>query len=95
MAYSVAWSVRRAVKPLTSQAFRHKVRHALLRKAYFDDSYATPPLVAAGARGAIVEPEIKYPPHAASQGRNAASTSWAISPRRAASANRRARCCAS
>ena len=63
LAYRVAWGIRRAVKPLTTQAFRHKVRHALLRKAYFDDSYATPPLVAAGARGALVEPEIKYPAH--------------------------------
>ena len=39
MAYRVAWGIRRAVKPLTTQAFRHRVRHALLRKAYFDDSY--------------------------------------------------------
>jgi glycosyltransferase involved in cell wall biosynthesis len=45
VAYRVAWGARRAVKPLTSQAFRHRVRHALMRRAYFDESYATPPLV--------------------------------------------------
>ena len=46
MAYRVAWGIRGAVKPLTTQKFRHRVRHALLRKAYFDDGYATPPLIA-------------------------------------------------
>ncbi|MEO8753393.1 MAG: hypothetical protein ABI624_12020, partial [Casimicrobiaceae bacterium] len=65
VAYRVAWGIRRAVKPLTTQAFRHRVRHALLRKAYFDDSYATPPLApAAGgvpARTAMSTP--KYPAH--------------------------------
>ena len=63
--YRVAWGIRGAVKPLTSQAFRHRVRHALLRRAYFDDSYATPPLVAAtGATAAPpAEPLIKYPAH--------------------------------
>src|SRR4029453_14023235 len=35
IAYRMAWGVRRAVKPLTTQAFRHRIRHALLRKAYF------------------------------------------------------------
>jgi glycosyltransferase involved in cell wall biosynthesis len=63
-AYRFAWGLRRAVKPLTTQAFRHRVRHALLRKAYFDESYATPPLApgdtrAGGAHAALV----KYPPH--------------------------------
>jgi glycosyltransferase involved in cell wall biosynthesis len=60
--YRVAWGIRRAVKPLTTQAFRHRVRHALLRRAYFDDSYATPPLVtAAGPMGMPAEPLVKYP----------------------------------
>ncbi len=68
MAYRVAWGIRRAVKPLTTQAFRHRVRHALLRKAYFDDSYATPPLVATGASlmeadRAAPPPVVKYPAH--------------------------------
>jgi len=61
-AYRVAWGLRRAVKPLTTQSFRHRVRHALLRKAYFDDDYATPPLVAP-APGAAPEPSIRYPAH--------------------------------
>ncbi len=61
-AYRVAWGVRRAVKPLTTQAFRHRVRHALLRKAYFDDSYTTPPLVAP-AESSSAEPVIRYPAH--------------------------------
>jgi len=68
LAYRAAWGIRRAVKPLTTQSFRHKVRHALLRKAYFDESYATPPLVVAGARGALVEPEVKYPAHVRARG---------------------------
>lgn len=70
VAYRAAWGLRAAVKPLTSQAFRHRVRHALMRKAYFDDSYATPPLVTsasatgggvivAGSPGTVV-----YPAHA-------------------------------
>ncbi len=67
IAYRLAWGVRRAVKPLTTQAFRHRVRHALLRKAYFDDSYATPPLVAPGQlMPHSTEPAqavVKYPPH--------------------------------
>lgn len=62
LAYRVAWGLRRAVKPLTTQSFRHRVRHALLRKAYFDDDYATPPLVAPAA-GAAPEPAIRYPAH--------------------------------
>lgn len=62
--YRVAWGIRGAVKPLTSQAFRHRVRHALLRRAYFDDSYQTPPLVTTpGAATAPSEPIIKYPVH--------------------------------
>jgi glycosyltransferase involved in cell wall biosynthesis len=62
--YRVAWGIRGAVKPLTSQAFRHRVRHALLRRAYFDESYATPPLVAqAGPLAAPSEPLVKYPAH--------------------------------
>jgi glycosyltransferase involved in cell wall biosynthesis len=66
MVYGLAWRARRAVKPLTSQAFRHRVRHALLRRAYFDDNYTTPPLVAsvAGGGGAPVAPAIVYPSHA-------------------------------
>ena len=73
-AYRLAWGIRRAVKPLTTQSFRHRVRHALLRKAYFDDSYATPPLVAAGqlAGHAPASPVIKYPPHKLAQGSEAA-----------------------
>ena len=64
IAYRVAWGVRGAVKPLTTQAFRHRVRHLLLRKAYFDDSYATPPLVAAaGHAAAAAPPAVAYPPH--------------------------------
>ena len=65
VAYRVAWGIRRAVKPLTTQAFRHRVRHALLRKAYFDDSYETPPLVtAAGSLApAGAAATSKYPAH--------------------------------
>jgi glycosyltransferase involved in cell wall biosynthesis len=44
VAYRAAWGIRHAVKPLTTQAFRHRVRHSLLRKAYFDDRYQIPPL---------------------------------------------------
>ena len=44
--YRAAWALRHAVKPWTSQAFRHRVRHGLLRRAYFDDRYVTPPLTA-------------------------------------------------
>ena len=65
-AYRLAWGIRRAVKPLTTQSFRHRVRHALLRKAYFDESYATPPLVAPDGTLHTVgahAPLIKYPPH--------------------------------
>jgi len=62
LAYRVAWGLRRAVKPLTTQAFRHRVRHALLRKAYFDDSYTTPPLVAP-MESASTGPAIRYPAH--------------------------------
>jgi glycosyltransferase involved in cell wall biosynthesis len=64
-AYRFAWGLRRAVKPLTSQAFRHRVRHALLRKAYFDDTYTTPPLGPGEMRpnGAAHAPVVKYPPH--------------------------------
>lgn len=64
-AYRVAWGVRRAIKPLTTQSFRHRVRHALLRKAYFDDSYATPPLVPGDGRAGAAghAPLVKYPPH--------------------------------
>jgi len=47
VAYRAAWGVRHAVKPLTSQAFRHRVRHTLLRKAYFDHRYQIPPLAPA------------------------------------------------
>ncbi len=66
--YRAAWGLRAAVKPLTSQAFRHRVRHALMRKAYFDDSYATPPLVtpAAGGGRMLVSASpaaIAYPAH--------------------------------
>ncbi|MFO1322778.1 MAG: glycosyltransferase family 4 protein [Burkholderiales bacterium] len=68
MAYRVAWGIRRAVKPLTTQAFRHRVRHALLRRAYFDDSYATPPLVTPSGPGhgpaaAPAPPVRKFPAH--------------------------------
>ena len=68
IAYRVAWRARRAVKPLTSQAFRHRVRHALLRKAYFDDTYATPPLAVANgpptaATGAPATPAVVYAAH--------------------------------
>lgn len=63
MAYRVAWGIRGAVKPLTTQAFRHRVRHLLLRKAYFDDSYATPPLVAAAGHAAAAAPAVAYPAH--------------------------------
>ena len=45
-AYRGAWGIRRAVKPLTTQSFRHRVRHSLLRRAYYDDRYVTPPLSA-------------------------------------------------
>lgn len=62
LAYRVAWGLRRAVKPLTTQSFRHRVRHALLRKAYFDDDYATPPLTASAADG-TAEAAIRYPAH--------------------------------
>ncbi|MFO1395980.1 MAG: glycosyltransferase [Burkholderiales bacterium] len=63
--YRVAWGIRGAVKPLTTQAFRHRVRHALLRRAYFDDSYATPPLVTAAGSPLAPPPEplVKYPAH--------------------------------
>lgn len=56
VAYRAAWGLRAAVKPLTSQAFRHRVRHALMRRAYFDDSYVTPPLVtpASAAGGGVI-----------------------------------------
>jgi len=68
IAYGVAWRARRAVKPLTSQAFRHRVRHALLRKAYFDDTYATPPLATANGppaseAGAPAALAVVYPAH--------------------------------
>ncbi len=68
VAYRVAWGIRGAVKPLTSQAFRHRVRHALLRRAYFDNSYTTPPLVSAGEAmagiGANAAPgPVRYPAH--------------------------------
>ena len=67
MAYKAAWGIRRAVKPLTTQAFRHRVRHALLRKAYFDESYSTPPLVTPAGQlvphAGTAGPVIKYPPH--------------------------------
>ena len=74
MAYRAAWGVRRAVKPLTSQSFRHRVRHALMRKAYFDDSYVTPPLTPAHAGVPSLAPAptphaISYPPHVARQAR--------------------------
>ena len=74
MAYRAAWGVRRAVKPLTSQSFRHRVRHALMRKAYFDDSYVTPPLTPAPAGVPALAPAptphaISYPPHVARQAR--------------------------
>ncbi len=68
--YRAAWGLRAAVKPLTSQAFRHRVRHALMRKAYFDDSYATPPLVtpASAAGGGVIlatsPGTVVYPAHA-------------------------------
>ena len=68
--YRAAWGLRAAVKPLTSQAFRHRVRHALMRKAYFDDSYATPPLVtpaSASGGGVLVAGgpvPVAYPAHA-------------------------------
>ncbi len=66
-AYRAAWGARRAVKPLTSQAFRHRVRHALMRKAYFDDSYATPPFAPAGGSPAHGHegPPVVYPAHVA------------------------------
>ena len=69
IAYRVAWGIRGAVKPLTTQAFRHRVRHALMRKAYFDDSYATPPLVtpAGTVHGGAPEPAIRYPAHVAAK----------------------------
>ena len=53
--YRAAWGLRHAVKPLTTQAFRHRIRHTLLRKAYFDASYKIPPLtpVPAGASGML------------------------------------------
>jgi glycosyltransferase involved in cell wall biosynthesis len=67
IAYRMAWGVRRAVKPLTTQAFRHRIRHALLRKAYFDETYTTPPLVTGAQLGAPAAPVVKYPPHKLSQ----------------------------
>ncbi len=75
-AYRVAWGVRHAVKPLTSQQFRHRVRHALMRKAYFDATYVTPPLVPtdSGApvpSSAVAPASIRYPAHAAGSARAA------------------------
>ncbi len=67
LAYRMAWGLRRAVKPLTTQAFRHRIRHALLRKAYFDESYETPPLVVPDAP-AQAEPAIRYPAHVRGSG---------------------------
>ena len=102
VAYRVAWGIRRAVKPLTTQAFRHRVRHALLRKAYFDDSHETPPLVTAAGRAVAAagrrRRNIRRPVRrtaGAAGGDRTASTWSATSPRKAASASRRARCCAS
>ncbi len=104
VAYRVAWGIRRAVKPLTTQAFRHRVRHALMRKAYFDDSYETPPLVtaagglaAAGGGGHGHRNIRRTCPRIFPRSRRAtaASTSSGISPRKAASANPHGRCCAS
>ncbi len=51
--YRTAWSARHLVKPLTSQRFRHTVRHWLLRHAYFDRRYTIPPL--AVAPGAVAD----------------------------------------
>ena len=66
--YRMAWGARRLVKPLTTQAFRHRVRHALLRKAYFDRTYTTPPLVTSpSSAGALHETtptaKVIYPAH--------------------------------
>ncbi|MCC7325797.1 MAG: glycosyltransferase [Burkholderiales bacterium] len=65
VAYRIAWGIRGMVKPLTTQAFRHRVRHALLRRAYFDDDYETPPLVtpAGSTTGAAGPPVVKFPVH--------------------------------
>ena len=64
IAYRIAWGIRGAVKPLTSQAFRHRVRHALMRRAYFDDSYETPPLVTpADGSGPAAPPVVKFQAH--------------------------------
>ncbi|MFO1413390.1 MAG: glycosyltransferase [Burkholderiales bacterium] len=70
MAYRAAWRARWMVKPLTSQAFRHSVRHALLRKAYYDDQYTTPPLSLgnadlASAADPASGPAIVFPAHTA------------------------------
>ena len=54
LAYRGAWGIRRAVKPLTTQSFRHRIRHSLLRRAYYDDRYVTPPLAPLPAQGAEV-----------------------------------------
>ncbi|MCC6198318.1 MAG: hypothetical protein IT518_28025, partial [Burkholderiales bacterium] len=65
LAYRVAWGIRSAVKPITTQAFRHRVRHALMRRAYFDDSYLTPPLSTPAGQmrgsGAVLPPVTKFP----------------------------------
>ena len=55
--YRAAWGVRLAVQPFTTQSFRHRVRDALLRRAYFGDRQAMPahgPLSGAGGSGAAV-----------------------------------------
>ena len=41
-AYRAAWGARHAVRPLMSQSLRHRIRHTLLRKAYFDHGYQPP-----------------------------------------------------
>ena len=47
VAYRAAWGARHAVRPLMSQAFRHRIRHTLLRRAYYDHDYQIPPSVPA------------------------------------------------
>ncbi len=50
--YRAAWGARHLVKPITSQSLRHRVRHSLLRHAYFDHRYVTPPLTLVPTSGA-------------------------------------------